>query len=132
MTFHSQYKYLIMSHDLVAYKTLGQLLAKPDLAVEEMAAQYITGLMQALKVIATRKKHTNTLSHIQGYFSHQLTAEQRQELCQQIESYRLGLVPLMVPLALIQHYLLQFPKKYLAQQVYLNPYPASLKLRYGY
>ncbi len=38
-TFHSQYKYTVMSHDLVAYKSLGQLLARSDIALENMAEQ---------------------------------------------------------------------------------------------
>ena len=132
MTFHSRYKYSLMSHDLIAYKALGQLLARADLSVEIMAEQYIQGLMNALKIKATRKKHTNTLQHIQGYFSQHLSAIEKQELCTQIESYRQGLVPLVVPLTLIKHYLLAFPQHYLKQQSYLNPYPVQLKLRYGY
>jgi len=130
--FHSQYKYTVMSHDLVAYKSLGRLLARADLPLAEMADQYILGLMSALKIKATRKKHANTLAHIQGYFSKHLTSEQRQELCAQINSYREGLMPLVVPLTLINHYLLAHPKNYLAKQAYLNPYPEALKLRYGY
>jgi uncharacterized protein YbgA (DUF1722 family) len=121
-----------MSHDLVAYKSLGRLLARADLPLAEMADQYILGLMSALKIKATRKKHANTLAHIQGYFSKHLTSEQRQELCAQINSYREGLMPLVVPLTLINHYLLAHPKNYLAKQAYLNPYPEALKLRYGY
>ncbi|WP_440873902.1 YbgA family protein [Thalassotalea sp. PLHSN55] len=132
MTFHSHYKYMVMSHDLVAYKNLGRLLARADLAVEEMASQYISGLMAALKIKATRKKHANTLYHMIGYFSDHLTPEQRQELCQQVEGYRNGLMPLVVPLTLINHYLMIHPKSYLAKQVYLNPYPQQLKLRYSY
>lgn len=132
MSFHSEYKYTVMSHDLVAYKKLGQLLAGNELSVEELAQQYITGLMTALKIKATRKNHANTLSHIQGYLSKHLSPEQRQELCQQIDAFRTGLVPLFVPLTLIKHYLLSYPKSYLAKQTYLNPYPESLKLRYGY
>lgn len=131
-TFHSQYKYTVMSHDLVAYKALGQLLANADLPLEQMAADYISGLMTALKVKATRKKHANTLAHIQGYFSKHLQSNERQELCQQIHAYREGLIPLIAPLTLIKHYLLQFPKEYLAKQAYLSPYPDELKLRYGY
>tara|TARA_R110002060_G_scaffold67781_1_gene76437 strand:- start:2144 stop:3103 length:960 start_codon:yes stop_codon:yes gene_type:complete len=130
--FHAQYKYTLMSHDLVAYKQLGRLLASADIAVETMAEQYITGLMTALKRVATRKNHANTLSHIQGYFSKHLNKDQRKELSQQIDAYREGLMPLMVPLTLINHYLLGHPNAYLAQQAYLNPYPESLKLRYGY
>ncbi len=131
-TFHSQYKYMLMSHDLVAYKSLGQLLARNDLTAELMATQYISGFMEALKKIATRKKHANTLSHIQGYFSKYLQPNERQELCQQINAYREGLIPLMAPLTLIKHYLLRHPNEYLAQQAYLYPYPDDLKLRYGY
>ncbi len=131
-TFHSQYKYTVMSHDLVSYKYLGQLLARSDLDVEDMAERYIDGLMKALKTMATRKKHANTLSHMQGYFSKHLRTFERQELTQQINDYRLGLVPLVAPLTLIKHYLLQYPKNYLSSQAYLSPYPEELRLRYAY
>jgi uncharacterized protein YbgA (DUF1722 family)/uncharacterized protein YbbK (DUF523 family) len=131
-TFHSQYKYTVMSHDLVAYKSLGQLLARADLPLDEMANEYIFGLMTALKIKATRKKHANTLAHIQGYFSKHLKANERKELCDQINAYRTGLIPLIAPLTLINHYLLQHPKDYLTKQAYLSPYPDELKLRYAY
>ncbi|NMP15088.1 DUF523 and DUF1722 domain-containing protein [Thalassotalea sp. Y01] len=132
MTFHARYKYTLMSHDLVAYKKLGRLLASSNVSLEDMAEQYIYGLMMAMKKIATRKKHANTLQHLQGYFAKELTAEQKQELCQQINHYRQGVLPLIAPLTLIKHYLLVFPKEYLAQQFYLDPYPVDLRLRYGY
>lgn len=131
-TFHSQYKYTVMSHDLVAYKKLGQLLARADLPLDDMAQAYISGLMAALTIKATRKKHANTLAHIQGYFSKHLQSNEREELCQQIEAYRKGLIPLIAPLTLIKHYLLQYPKDYLTKQSYLSPYPDELKLRYAY
>ena len=130
--FHSRYKYTVMSHDLIAYKKLGQLLAGSELDIDELAQQYITGLMTAMKIKATRKKHANTLQHIQGYFSKELTSDEKQELVIQIEEYRKGLVPLVVPLTLLKHHLMKFPKQYLAEQFYLNPYPPELRLRYGY
>lgn len=132
MTFHSQYKYTVMSHDLIAYKQLGRLLAKADVDVNVMADLYISGLMTTLKIKATRKNHANTLQHIQGYFSKQLNKQEKQELCEQIDNFRTGLVPLVVPLTLIKHYLMAFPKAYLKNQSYLDPYPVDLKLRYGY
>ena len=131
-TFHSHYKYTVMSHNLVAYKKLGQLLADVDLPLAEKASQYISGLMEALKIPATRKNHVNTLTHIQGYFSKHLEAPQRKELCEQIDGYRLGLLPLIAPLTLINHYLMQYPKDYLKGQSYLSPYPEALRLRYAY
>ncbi|MBO9491174.1 DUF1722 domain-containing protein [Endozoicomonas sp. G2_1] len=134
--FHSQYKYLIMSHSNQAYRELGRLLGdglkEADADIANVAGAYIAGFMNALKKKASRKSHANTLQHLQGYFSKQLTKIEKQELTEQIDEYRKGLIPLIVPLTLIKHYLLEFPKPYLASQKYLEPYPAELKLRYGY
>ena len=132
MSFHSQYKYKLMSHDLVAYKKLGQLLASNKQDINLLAQDYISQFMAAMTKIATRKKHANTLAHIQGYFSKQLKANERQELTNSIDDYRKGLIPLIAPLTLIKHYLLHHPKDYLSQQAYLDPYPEALKLRYSY
>jgi uncharacterized protein YbgA (DUF1722 family)/uncharacterized protein YbbK (DUF523 family) len=131
-TFHSQYKYTLMSHDLVAYKSLGRLLAQPSNNIDVLANEYILGFMRALTVKATRKKHANTLAHMQGYFKNQLKPIERKELAEQIDAYRCGLMPLVVPITLIKHYLMLNPQKYLQQQSYLSPYPEQLKLRYGY
>ena len=93
-----------------------------------MDYQYVLGLMTAIKVKATRKKHANTLAHIQGYFYKHLKAIERQELCKQIDAY----LKEIVPLTLIKHYFMQFPKNYLTRQSYLSPYPDELRLRYSY
>ena len=42
-----------------------------------------------------------------------------------------GVVPLMSPMTLLQHYLREYPNPYLASQVYLNPHPEDLALRYS-
>lgn len=128
--FHSERKYLLMSHHLISYKETGRLLARADMELEEMAQQYISLLMAGLKHVATHKSHTNTLQHLQGYFKKVLTKDQKQELTSHIEHFRDGLVPLVVPLTLINHYLKEHPQQYLAAQVYLSPYPKELKLRY--
>jgi uncharacterized protein YbgA (DUF1722 family) len=53
----------------------------------------------------------------------------RQELAQTIEEYRKGLVPLVVPLTLINHHVRVHGVEYLAGQVYLQPHPRELMLR---
>ena len=130
--FHSRYKYLVLSHATTHYRALGKLLgnlAKADL--QEVADSYIKGLMAALTLRANRRSHTNVLMHLQGYFKRVLTPAQKQELCEAIDKYRTGLFPLLVPLTLIRHYLREYPNSYLSEQVYLNPHPDTLKLRYG-
>ena len=130
--FHSRYKYLVLSHATTHYRTLGKLLGNLGKAnLQEVADSYIKGLMAALTLRANRRSHTNVLMHLQGYFKRVLTPAQKQELADTIDKYRTGIFPLLVPLTLIRHYLREYPNTYLADQVYLNPHPDTLKLRYG-
>lgn len=69
------------------------------------------------------------LEHIAGYFSKELTAGERKELKELIEDYRLGLIPLVVPLTLVRHYAGKFEVDYVLRQSYLNPHPKELMLR---
>jgi len=47
-----------------------------------------------------------------------------------IADYRRGLVPLVVPITLLQHHLRRVPApEWLRRQSYLNPYPKELMLR---
>jgi len=46
-----------------------------------------------------------------------------------IGDYHHGLMPLVVPLTLIKHYVRIFDVGYIQDQVYLTPYPKELMLR---
>lgn len=129
--FHSRYKYLLMAHSPKWYRELGPIVANIE-DLEQSATRYFEGFMTALKINATRKNHTSTLQHIQGYFKKHLSKEQKTELSEAIMKYRQGLLPLLVPITLINHYLREFPTPYIEDQVYLNPHPEELKLRYAY
>ena len=85
--------------------------------------------MDALAKMATARKHTNVLQHMAGYFKDLLEADDKQELLGSVEDYRLGLVPLVVPLTLIKHHVRRHKVEYLAGQVYLDPHPKELMLR---
>lgn len=130
--FHSRYKYLVMAHSLVQYKALGKLLA--DLKsndLDSIADQYAEGLMKALAKPASRKMHTNTLMHLQGYLKNLISSQDKQELDGVIQQYHQGIVPLVVPLTLLKHHLNHQPdaNAYARQQVYLDPHPYELGLR---
>jgi len=128
--FHSRYKYLLMAHNPVQYKTLGNLLGnmgQTDLQV--IGPRYFSELMAALKKCATRRTHTNVLQHLSGYFKQAISAEDKREMQQIINQYLHGIVPLVVPLTLLKHHLRQHPDPYVAQQVYLQPHPENLSLR---
>lgn len=130
VAFHSRYKFLVLAHSPVAYRQLGKLVAEAKLFTPaELQLRYLTELMQAMRQIATRKQHANVLQHLQGFFKQLMDSAARQELSALIERYRLGRVPLLAPVTLLQHYLRLFPNQYLQQQVYFNPYPEQLGLR---
>ncbi|WP_298719225.1 DUF523 and DUF1722 domain-containing protein [uncultured Oceanisphaera sp.] len=131
IAFHSRYKYLLMAHHRDSYQRLGNLLSDLSVDVEQTANAYIEGMMQALSNNVSRKNHTNVLQHLQGYFKRELSPRQRQELARTIHQYREGILPLLAPITLLRHYLEEHPNDYLHQQVYLNPHPEALRLRYG-
>ncbi len=128
--FHSRYKYSLMAHSPESYVELGRLLADAgNHEVNELAERYFTLLMTALTNIATRKTHTNVLMHLQGYLKKVLTSIEKQELAGIIDQYRMGKIPLIVPITMLKHHFNNHPDPYIAKQAYLQPYPDDLSLR---
>lgn len=128
--FHTQHKLLILSHSPKHYQIMGKLVAKAkQIPLKDLFQQYQTILMEALKLKTTSKKNTNVLMHMMGYFREQLSSDEKQELLEVIENYRKEVIPLIVPMTLINHYARKYDQPYLKQQVYLNPHPLELRLR---
>jgi Uncharacterized conserved protein len=100
-----------------------------DHPLPELADRYLSLVMEALRLKATVKKNVNVLAHVMGYFKRQLTADEKQELLEVLDAYARELVPLIVPVTLLNHYVRKYGQDYLATQVYLHPHPAELKLR---
>jgi uncharacterized protein YbgA (DUF1722 family) len=94
-----------------------------------LRAAYEEQFMSALEVMATPKRHVNVLQHILGYFTDQLDSAARHELVEIIADYGRGMLPLVVPLTLVRHYVRQFTIAYLQAQTYLDPHPKELMLR---
>ena len=128
--FHTRHKLLILGHSPKHYRSLGRLVAKAkEMAPADLYAQYHSLLMEAVQLKATVKKHTNVLHHLMGYFKKKLSADEKQELLEVIGRYREGILPLIVPITLINHYVRKYDEPYLKKQVYLEPHPVELKLR---
>ncbi|MEJ2024174.1 MAG: DUF523 and DUF1722 domain-containing protein [Deltaproteobacteria bacterium] len=130
MAFHTNHKLLILSHSTRHYREMGRLVARAERKnIEETYTHYETLLMDALRLQATVKKHTNVLQHMMGYFKKMLTPDEKQELLSIIGDYREELVPLVVPITLFKHYVRKYGQPYLQTQTYLSPHPLELKLR---
>lgn len=130
IAFHTDHKLLIMSHSPRHYTALGRLAANAkNVGQEELFAEYLRTMTEGLKLEAKKKKNANVLQHIMGYFKKHLSADERQELKEVIDDYRNGLVPLIVPVVLLKHYVRKYDEPYLKRQCYLNPHPLELMLR---
>jgi uncharacterized protein YbgA (DUF1722 family) len=130
MEFHTRHKLLILSHSTQHYRQMGKLVAQIKAKnISKAYARYEILLMEALRLKATVKKHTNVLQHIMGYFKKQLTLYEKRELQELINAYHNGLIPLIVPITLFKHYVRRYDQSYLRDQVYLFPYHLELKFR---
>jgi uncharacterized protein YbgA (DUF1722 family)/uncharacterized protein YbbK (DUF523 family) len=130
VAFHTAHKLTLLAHAPEAYRRLGRLVANGTTrGRHELRDAYWTGFMDALRALATPRRHANVLQHMLGYFKRTLDRVSRAELLALTECYAAGQVPLVVPLTLFRHHIRRNREPYLAGQVYLDPHPAELMLR---
>jgi uncharacterized protein YbgA (DUF1722 family)/uncharacterized protein YbbK (DUF523 family) len=128
--FHTRHKLLLLAHSPAACRELGGMLARLDnTPLDALAERYIARVMQVLKTQASRKRHVNVLQHLLGYLRRHVDDVNRADLVDVIDDYRRGLVPLVVPVTLLQHHFRRNPNRYISRQVYMNPHPRALMLR---
>jgi uncharacterized protein YbgA (DUF1722 family)/uncharacterized protein YbbK (DUF523 family) len=130
VAFHTAHKLQLLAHSPEAYRSLGRLVAGAKrMQHAELRRRYEAAFMTALAVRATPRRHVNVLQHCLGYFRERLDTKTRAALAAQVADYQKGLVPLVVPVTMIRHYVEQLGVGYLAGQVYLEPHPKELMLR---
>ena len=128
--FHTEHKLLIMAHSPKHLSELGKLVAQiKQIEPKELQERYLFILMPALKLNATVKKNVNVLHHVMGYFKKLLSPDEKQELLGVISNYHKNLIPLIVPITLLNHFVRKYDEPYLKRQYYLNPHPVELMLR---
>jgi uncharacterized protein YbgA (DUF1722 family)/uncharacterized protein YbbK (DUF523 family) len=127
--FHTDHKLLILAHSPRHYTILGRYVAGSKGYRGRLDDIYGNTLMEGLRLVATPKKNGNVLLHTMGYFKKRLSGDEKQELLQVIGHYQEGLIPLIVPITLLSHYVRRYDVPYLKRQYYLNPHPLELMLR---
>jgi uncharacterized protein YbgA (DUF1722 family)/uncharacterized protein YbbK (DUF523 family) len=128
--FHSVHKYLLLSHSPKHYKILGQMVAQiKRYKPENFKERYVETFMQALSVKSTTTKNVNVMQHIIGFLKPHLDSKAKADVIKIIGNYRDNMIPLVVPLTLIKHYVKLHDIEYIKDQVYLDPHPEELMLR---
>jgi uncharacterized protein YbgA (DUF1722 family)/uncharacterized protein YbbK (DUF523 family) len=128
--FHSKEKFLLMAHSVVHYRSLGKLVAAiAQISPSAFRDEYIAGFMEALRCKATVRKNVNVLQHIFGFMKTKFDSAEKADILSVVEEYHRGVVPLIVPITLLRHYINKFDIEYIRDQTYLNPHPRELMLR---
>jgi uncharacterized protein YbgA (DUF1722 family) len=128
--FHTQNKFLLLSHSRKHYTALGKIVADVKKHPwNKVLASYAFTFMEALALKSTTKKHADVLFHMMGFFKKLLSKEEKADMLEAVEDYRQELLPLIFPVTLIRHYLKKHNVDYLQDQIYLNPHPKELMLR---
>lgn len=128
--FYSRYKYQVMAHDVPSYFEIGRFLSNlSGRDIQVACNEFFKLFMTALSHHANRKGNTNAMMHLRGYLKEILNTQDKQELSQLIDSYKAGMVPLVVPLTLLKHHLLKLDNPYLKSQTFWSPHPEKLGLR---
>lgn len=125
--FHAAHSLSLMAHGTDPGRALGRWIGQGRRRPLEMLAEgYLREFMAALKRPATRKLHARVLAHLAGCLKPALDAQEREVLARSIAQYRLGRIPLDVPITLLQHHFRRRPHPAVAGQVYLEAHPAKL------
>ena len=128
VAFQSDYKYLLMAYSPLKQKELGKIVGNTKKeSVKEAFEKYYGILSEALSVLTTNGRNINMLSHMFGYFSQALSAQERVLFSDCLERYERDEVPLWVPLEMIRIWAIQFDQEYLLRQKIFEVYPQTLK-----
>ena len=119
------------AHNEAGYRRLGVAgrLVRPAARTAEVFAEYEDEFFAVLARRATVKRHVNVLQHAVGYLRDVVEEADRRALLDLIEDYRNSLVPLVVPITMLRHYVNRHHIEYLTGQLYLEPHPKELMLR---
>lgn len=130
MRFHQLHKFILMARSHEGMRRLGRLLGTSDrrTPARALARSYLQEFTRVMRRVPTTRTHTNVLQHLAGFVSRALEPEDRSELTETIEQYRLEQVPLIVPMTLIRHWVRKQREPYLSEQVYLYAHPHELML----
>ncbi len=129
--FHALHKLQLLAHSPGQAQALDRLVAAvrkfpPRRFKERYAAQFL----DALRVKTTSGKNAGVLLHILRLLKKRLTTAEKQDLLTVIADYRRGLLPLVVPITLLAHFLRTRDLDSVCEQSYLHPHPKELMLRY--
>ena len=127
LKFHTENKLLLKAYNEKEMRILGRIVAKRDqYDSNDLIKEYETHFFQALKNSPKCGTQINVLMNSMGFFSKNLSGEEKKFFLKSLDDYKSGNIPLSVLTGIFKSWLLRFKENYLLNQSFFEPYPNDL------
>ncbi len=125
--FQSENKYLLTAYNQKKLRVLGRIVANPEKKKpSELINSYETHLHNSFARSPSVSANVNVMMKTMGYFSHQLSKDEKSFFLNSLEKYKTGRPPSSASLSVLKAWIIRFKEEYLMNQTFLEPYPEQL------
>lgn len=125
--FHTKNKFLLMAYNQRLLKILGNIVAnKKKKKIEELMEYYEKNFQYCFSKSPRYTSNINILMHALGYFKKELSSKEKNFLLKSLQQYKMGRIPLCMPISIIKSWIIRFGQEYLMSQTFFEPYPEAL------
>ena len=125
--FQSENKYLLTAYSQKELGILGKIAANQEQKpCTELFDTYERHLYRAFDSAPSVGSNINVMNKIMGYFSNQLSTEEKDFFIKSLEKYKEGKLPLSASISILKSWIIRFKQQYLMDQTFLEPYPEEL------
>jgi len=125
--FHTVNKLLLAAHSQKESRILGNIVANREhLDFSDQAGLYRTHLAEAFQRPPRYTSKANVLMHTLGYFSEELSIDEKTNFLRNIERFKERRLPFSALLAVLQSWIARFGEEYLRNQTIFEPFPEDL------
>lgn len=127
VAFQADNKYLLMAYNQKEQKILGRIVANHEnRPINVIMNEYKEHLGASFARLPRYTNYINSLMHIFGYFSENLSANEKSFILETFNKYKQGFMPLSVPINLLESYAIKYDQEYLLKQTIWAPFPGAL------
>jgi uncharacterized protein YbgA (DUF1722 family) len=127
VNFQAKNKLLFLAYNEKAMRKLGKITANPvKNPKEEVFAEYAKELSKVFVTPVKPGAAINVFQHAFGYFSQEISREERDHYLKQLDKFKKGALPLSAVILLTTAYITRFKIEHLKEQTFFAPYPENL------
>ncbi len=120
--FQKKHKYLLMSFNPQIKDDMGRLAAEGEIYYD----RYGELVKRITRFPARRGNQVNSIQHIFGYFSSQISAEEKENFLQRLENFQVGKIEIKEIREELKILCKNYSRPYIEEQSFLEPFPREI------